>query len=291
MAWQMFKATYELRSPLHIGYHKVGNVQRTRYYVPARNLWGAVTEVLTRKDFASKILKTGSSNDYLAVGDWVRAHCAFGYWFVMENGDSLFPHYSNRRWKYGPYDAFEFERRYLTAHVMTALDPLTTFSEKDTLHEVEFISAFTLGGARTLIGGIILLDEEAFQYLGTKDKWDPWLGHLSVGGERKYGFGQLRLINFESIDLLEDGYSVYLFSLRPHITVDKGRPLLAHAIAQGVDAKGQIEPLVWRQTLLSSLFGKNIKFGALCWVPGAIVTKKYKYEITGEGLWKITNQM
>ena len=38
MTWHCFRLTYELRSPLHIGYHKVGNVQRTRYYIPARNL-------------------------------------------------------------------------------------------------------------------------------------------------------------------------------------------------------------------------------------------------------------
>jgi len=42
MTWQLFQVTYELHSPLHIGYHKIGNLQRTRYYIPARNLWAAV---------------------------------------------------------------------------------------------------------------------------------------------------------------------------------------------------------------------------------------------------------
>ena len=43
MAWRAYKIVLRLRSPLHIGRGKVGNLQRTRPYVAGRNLWGALT--------------------------------------------------------------------------------------------------------------------------------------------------------------------------------------------------------------------------------------------------------
>jgi hypothetical protein len=44
----MYHLVLRLRSPLHIGWNKTGNVQRTRSYVTGRNLWGALTMRLTR---------------------------------------------------------------------------------------------------------------------------------------------------------------------------------------------------------------------------------------------------
>lgn len=166
MTWQAFYATYELRSPLHIGYHKVGNVQRTRYYIPARNLWGAVTEALTRRGFATDVLRSQRPDDYPAVGDWVRTHCVFGYWFIEEHGTLLAPTYQNGQLCYGPYPAADFERRYLNALVTTALDPSATSAQDGSLHEVEFIAPYASDGTRTRIGGYLFLDEAAQAHWG-----------------------------------------------------------------------------------------------------------------------------
>ncbi|MEM4217236.1 MAG: hypothetical protein QXZ09_04385 [Candidatus Methanomethylicaceae archaeon] len=288
MAWQVFKATYELRSPLHIGYHKVGNVQRTRYYIPARNLWGAVTEALTRRGFATGVLKTVRPDDYKAVGEWVKTHCAFGYWFIEENGTALAPHNEDGALKYGPYRVADFERLYLRAHVTTALDASTTSAEEGSLHEVEFIAPYTKEGKHTWVAGWVFLDDEARQHLCGKHIWRAWLGNLQVGGERRYGFGNLRLVNYVGIRRLEDGYSLNTEALRPQITISRGRPLLAHTIVNGVNAKGMIEPLVWRVTTSSNYFGMNLSFGAMCWEPGAVLSNEYTFELTEEGLWSIS---
>jgi len=284
MTWQMFRVTYELRSPLHIGYHKVGNVQRTRYYIPARNLWGAVTEALTRRGFAKEVLKAQRPDDYQTVGDWVRDHCAFGYWFVEKNGSLLTPHYRDRQLCYGQYAATKFERRYLNAHVTTALDPSMTSAEDGSLHEVEFIAPYAYpDGTRTAIGGDVFLDAEAQVHLGAEPAWHTWLGDLQVGGERRYGFGQLRLIKFGPGNI--DGWD--LNAARPRVTLKVQNSLQAHAFVNGVEASGQIEPLIGRETRRDSQqFGMTLTPAQVFWMPGAILQHNATFEVTQMGTWK-----
>lgn len=106
MAWQTFPVTYELCSPLHIGCHKVGNVQRTRYWVPARNLWGAITERLTRSGFRPTGVPPG---DYQRIGEWVKEHCGFTYFFVYDGNEILYPHWTEEGLHYGSLSTPDFE--------------------------------------------------------------------------------------------------------------------------------------------------------------------------------------
>jgi hypothetical protein len=288
MKWQMYIATYELRSPLHIGYHKVGNLQRTRTYIPARNLWGAVTEALTRRGFYTTGAPLG---DYQKIGEWVKAHCAFGYWFIWENDAPLCPHYEGNRLKYGPLTATELERRYLDAHVTTALDAATTSAQAGSLHEVEFIMPYNREGVRTQVSGWVFLEETARSLLGTESKWRAFLETLQVGGERRYGFGQLRLTELElkaksNLEKLE----WMLDAGRPCIEVLPGCPLLAHTLITGVEARGDIEPLVGRETHNSHTFGRVLTSSRVCWTPGSVLTSPARLEIHQDGYWRHTAQ-
>ncbi|MBW1928096.1 MAG: hypothetical protein JRJ13_02955 [Deltaproteobacteria bacterium] len=290
MAWKMYKVTYELRSPLHIGYHKVGNVQRTRYYVPARNLWGAVTEALTRRGFAVEVLETKRPDDYRAVGNWVQMHCAFGYWFIEEGGSSLAPHYEDGELKYGLYASVEFERRYLNAHVTTALNASTTSAAEGSLHEVEFIAPYhpvkPAGqevATPTKIGGWVFLDEIALPLLGDKSKWDSWLSHLQIGGERHYGFGLVRSKEFKENNLPE-GDLVRPNNSRPCWQIQAGETLLAHTLVDNVKAMGQVEVLVGRETKQSDSFGNELTRGQICWAPGSILLDEAKIILRENGV-------
>lgn len=294
MVWTMYDVSYELRSPLHIGYHKVGNVLRTRYYLPARNLWGAVTEALTRRGFATQVLKEEEPNVYLAVGKWVKDHCAFGYWFIQANDKPLFPHYEGNTLKYGNLTPAEFERRYLDSHVTTALDPSTTSAEEGGLHEVEFIAPYHPvkpgegeQATATAIGGWVFLDETALPVLGEESKWRAWLGDVQVGGERRYGFGRLRL-SVMARDQAWPGYEVDLTASRPLIRVRAGEPLWAHAVAGHVEGgvAGMIEALVGRVTDGDSRgFGQRLTDGTLCWAPGSLVIQERRFSLDEMGLW------
>lgn len=292
MNWRCLQLTYELRSPLHIGYHKAGNVQRTRCYIPARNLWGAVTERLTRSGFSVSDAQKGN---YQVIGRWLKLSTAFSYFYVY-GGDKLFyPHYSKEGLRYGSKTLVEFERAYLDAHVTTALEAVTTTAETGSLHEVEYIAPYRLdrdgAGRRTLVRGLVFLSESAWSKLNM-DTWELWLHDLRVGGERRYGFGQLRLK-----DIGEDekpagwpkGYSLKLEGRRPGFKIMPGTALLAHTVARtearDLRVRGVIEPLVGRGTAISGSFGRNLTRGLICWVPGSLLEKEDFLLIDVDGYW------
>ncbi|MCX7682947.1 MAG: hypothetical protein N2508_13445 [Anaerolineae bacterium] len=285
MAWQMYTVKYELRSPLHIGYHKVGNVQRTRYYIPARNLWAAITEALTRRGFNTGGVPEG---DYAEVGDWVKDHCAFSYWFIEEDGTTLSPRYGGEL-KYGRYTVAKFERLYLRSHVTTALDAATTSAEEGSLHEVEVIAPYTQDGKRTIIGGLVFLDGVAKPVLGDEEKWRDWLGDLQIGGERRYGFGRLCCLKFQNNDAAPEEYS--LEHERPLVRVRGSEPLLAHTPANDLRGRGEIEPLLGRQTdtKRSDAFGCRLTKATVCWIPGTLMENTEWFEIGREGMWRKKN--
>ena len=277
MSWQKFHVVYELHSPLHIGYHKVGNVQRTRYYIPARNLWGAVTEALTRQGFSTHGV---SSGNYQQVGEWVKKHCAFGYWFVYENSKLLTPCYCKDGLKYGNLSVSEFERRYLDSHVTTALDPKTNSAQYGSLHEVEFIAPYSRNGARTQVSGSVFLDDEAKTIL-SENGWRNWLSNLQVGGERRYGFGTLRLVEMKS-----EGDPITC--TRPCQSVSEDKPFLAHvSVATNIQIRGQIEPLVGRVTSQSHAFGSSLTSAIVCWTPGSIPMDDVQVQLEQEGYWRV----
>jgi hypothetical protein len=282
MTWQLSQLTYELLSPLHIGYHKIGNLQRTRYYIPARNIWGGVAERLTRSGFQATDAPKG---DYEKIGDWVKTHFAFGYWFIRQGNEDFAPHYSDNELKYGRLTEAEFERRYLDSHVTTALDAATTSAEEGSLHEVEFIAAYNQSSLRTCIGGWVLMDEIARNVLGEETKWHTWLDNLQIGGERRYGFGRLRMVSIKLAD--ESGWA--LNETRPHLQIKKGNPLLAHTRTEGVVARGQIEPFMGRETHRDSrLFGQVLTRAQICWIPGSVAETGMEFKITEMGVWDKT---
>jgi len=282
MTWQLYCLTYELLSPLHIGYHKVGNVQRTRYYIPARNLWAAVTERLTRSGFSTPDAPQG---DYQKIGIWVKQHCAFSYFFVYDDGKLLYPHYAQDGLCYGHLSAAEFERRWLSAHVTTALDAATTSAETGSLHEVEFIAPYDDQARRTGVRGWMFLDEKGKARLA-EGEWRAALNELQVGGERRYGFGRLRLSDWSADQQTLPDYEVRLNGLRPQINVQAKKPLLAHTLAGNVKARGMIEPLVGRETVGDSrTFGQSLTRGQVCWVPGSVVEGKECLTLDETGVW------
>jgi len=284
MSWQCFQLTFELLSPLHVGFHKVGSVQRTRHYIPARNILAATAELLVR----SGVLRV-PYQDALA---WVRHHLCFSYFFISEGQELLYPCYATGGLAYGGLARYRFERRYLSALVTTAIDATTSSAEEGSLHEVEFISPHRLeqsgNPGRTEISGWAFVREDAWKLLkdeaGLKDR----LAELSAGGERRYGFGRLRLrpADWKPSDSI-CGSPLTLDTSRPQIEVAKGGCLLAHVLADDVQARGMIEPLVGRETQTdSTTYGRTLTRSGVCWVPGSICEGIATFDFSEEGIWK-----
>lgn len=295
MGWTCFSLTYELRSPLHIGYAKVGNVQRTHYYVPARLLWGALTAVLTRAGFHIEEIAAG---DYQGIGKWVQEHCAFSYFFIQDREQLLFPWYTETGLRYGNFLVNDFERCFLDSHLGTAIEASSNAAEEGSLHEVEFITPYypVVPGkdepvSRTVFRGWLFLDDIALKTFDEQKKWRVCWKELQWGGERRYGFGRVSLKDWKSDtsskeESFPNAYEIDLKSSRPRVKVPKEKPLLAHGLVDSFSASGQIEPLVGRETHTSSTFGVSLTPAKLCWTPGSIVSQETWFEICKTGIWK-----
>ena len=134
MAWQAYRLVFRLENPLHVGWRKIGNLMQTRYYVPGRGFWGAVTTNLARW--------LGETN-YRQTGEGVRENLRFGYFYPAENPDKpLYPVQAQESTVYGEDKLPEatFERCFLTSLASTAIAAEAFAGQEGSLHEVEFLS-------------------------------------------------------------------------------------------------------------------------------------------------------
>ena len=97
MSWHLYVLTFKLKSPLHVGFHKVMHFSRTRAYVPAKTFWGALTAQLTRYLRRS---------DYIEIGENLKRVVRFGYFYLSKkssNGEEkvFIPNYTNEGLRFG----------------------------------------------------------------------------------------------------------------------------------------------------------------------------------------------
>ncbi|WP_026080036.1 hypothetical protein [Spirulina subsalsa] len=281
MTWIVYRVVFKLKSPLHIGCGKVGNVQRTRPYVTGRNFWGALTMRLTRD--ATDGPATDSSQ-YQGYGERVHQELAFTYFYpaIQENQDYPI------QWPWEKESLFR--RRFLSSYASTALVYPQQAAEEGLLHEVEFISPRTLDDGKQ-----VYLVGYMFQKEGSDLPWQSACNRLQMGGERGYGWGDIRLIEIKKITDEHDGYSHHLFDSEHYtwrgeenfivIEVSENSPLLAHTKTENVSAQGEIEPLVGREWQEDHKAGESVAFSGMCWTPGTVVNSLMSFKISSLGVW------
>jgi hypothetical protein len=182
VTWTAYRVVFKLKSPMHIGCGKVGNVQRTRPYVTGRVFWGALTMRLTRD------ITDGSATDskqYECYGNKVHSQLAYTYFYpaIKSNGDYSIEWF----WK----NESLFRRRFLSSYASTALVYPQQAADEGLLHEVEFISPRTLDtGEQVYLVGYVFENE------GCKLQWKCACKWLQLGGERGYGWGDIQYIDW-----------------------------------------------------------------------------------------------
>jgi hypothetical protein len=295
MAWTFYELRFRLLSPLHIGHQKIGNIQRTRHYVPARVLWGALTARLTR-DAAARSLADVSEGDYIAMGDLVKRQLAFSYFFPTdENLQPIYPGYDEQGLKYASGQSCltpeVFAWRYLSSYAATALNYERNAAEDASLHEVEFLSPHSRFDNAShpvhLLG-------YAIAAAGCKLPWPiltTALQEIQIGGERRYGWGRLRLDRAEEHGR---GEAVLFGQLhcdakteaRPELIAQNNETLLAHTAATGIAARGEIEPLVGRVWEQNKGAGQTVEFTDVCYALGAKLEGSRTFEMTATHIWR-----
>ncbi len=310
MNWQAYRLTFQLHSPLHIGYHDVGNLLRTRSYVPARTVWGALIAQLTCLQ---------GPQSHAAFRERVNSSVRFSYFYPALEREkpeaAFYPCFDSesQQIRFGALNETmtqeAFEGLFLTSYASTALNPFQSSAEDGSLHEVECLSPVVREDKQSkpvfLIGYLFLKPEHD----DLRQQIEQVLNRMQLGGERTYGFGKVTgtLVPVQTGEHL---FGLYEFdvseSSSPQIRAKQDSalsPLLAHACTDKLpQASGDIEPVVGRawnhttQTYALSAIGRewnettkkfDVEHSILCWTPGTVISEKKTFEITKQGIWKV----
>lgn len=272
--WKLWQVALQIRSPVHSGYRKLGNVQMTRPYVTGKMLWGALTAYLTRAIHGS-----ANGSAYLKMGQDVNARLALSYFYPSTRADVVDP------WPWDDPDRFAW--LYLSSYASTALDYNHFAALDGSLHETEFIRPNTPDGKRVFLVGYVAEDTTAEAL-----PWKKVMHHFQVGGERGYGWGRLEANEasfVQSSNLFDQ--SVKLKGPRPLVTLQAKTAILSHALANCLTADGPIEPLVGREWHNDKAgggrgAGQDTRNRGICYTPGSKAAAGTAFRIGPYGIWE-----
>jgi len=269
--WDKIDVVFKLKSPLHIGYigyipFKGPVVSPTRYYVPGRNFWGAVTKRIT--EHLCKVPKAG---DYKKIGKQIMENFRFSYFYLYDGKTIYLPCYTDEGVKYGNITKAEFEHRFIGSIVSTGIEDKTRTAKDKSLHEIEFINSKYRdenGNIKAVkIAGCIWIKKNAKIEIKREEeethkfKIKPngifiddfnIISELILGGESKYGFGHVLLdsineVNFPLEYIVESKNSDENSKSEIKIKCRKDESLLAHLrYSRKVKFKGDVELLTGR---------------------------------------------
>lgn len=270
MPWQSYEVIFRLQTPVHIGWGEVSNLLRTRLYVTGRVLWGALTMRLTRD-----MIALPTAHDYQHIGKEVHQSLAVTYFYPAIANDEGY----QIAWPWE--DSANFRYRFLSSYASTALSYPQQSAATGMLHEVECIVPHTIdcGKAVFLIGYIFVADICTLP-------WQVACQRLQIGGERGYGWGDLKLIRCCKSDApLFDGQAVFDGSNeRPALQLMAGQSLLAHMHASGAQVDGVLEPVVGREWRRHP--GQYVAHSGICFVPGSKLQTNTHVVIEDFGIWR-----
>ena len=263
MAWTRYKLEFESQSDICIGFQKLGFVQKTRYYIPAKNFWAAMTEAKVCVTVPNR-----THSDYVRIGEEIDKNIRFSYFYVEENGRRLLP------FAHGTIGTDEFERNYVCSTPRTAVDPSSNAAQIGALFEVEYIAAKTSTGNTRWAGDVYVRDGYD---VGEIKKY---LAQFSLGGERRYGMGRLRMIDAPSkCAAFADGDE------DPVLSFHDGQPITAHASVENCRCRiiGEIEMLTGRITK-DDRPGQEWEEAIPCWAPGSRLLSSAQFRIEQKGI-------
>lgn len=294
MTWYLYSWSFQLKSPLHVGFHKVMHFFRTKPYIPGKLLWGALT---------AKLTPMLGVNDYQKIGDFLKKAIRFGYLYPCVDDQFFLPKYTENGLVFCSLSKNEFEKRFISSMASTAIDSDSLSAEEGMLHEVEFINPYTIDDEKPVfMKGLLWIkefSENGFNIIRKNNKLfikyngldldfkDKLANSFQVGGERKYGFGLLELNELDECKNLGEFSGEWFDNCgEVYLKLGSNNSIWSHAShSNNIDIKGNIEPIVGRDW---DNKGSGRKLNAqheLFWSPGSILNEDRNFKITDFGLW------
>ena len=295
MTWHAYRLVYQVKSPLHVGWRKMGNLMQTRPYITGRTWWGAATSLLTQH--------MGTYEDYRNIGKRVRDNLVFGYFFLADETRKPFlPAWKEGELCYADLSADQLQQRFLSSMASTAIDHESETAAEGQLHEVEFIAPKDADGRDVFVvghlfanGDQVTCEPKAIRWEGV-DLLTAVLRNVQIGGERRYGFGVLELVTQDGVEKVGDVFGRPFLDTGgiPSVRLqgEDNRALPFHCRVDGLAAEGEIEPLVGREWDAQKGPGhKPVLSAAACWTPGSIAQSDCSVEIGEFGVGRFGTQL
>jgi hypothetical protein len=281
--WRALRCVLAAEEPIHIGWHRLGLIERTRLYLPARNLWGMLVSGL------APMLHPGERAPGLYES--AQASCRQGLRFTpffpaapMEAEDADV-------WRpgAGKKSEEEVEPALVSSSASTAIAPEKQGAELGSLHEVECLLPRVKGVQAGYVGYLFVREPVSVEMLNRV------LAQTRIGGEQRYGWGRLRLAKLEPHKgpvfeqfMPEPDEEVRLvaggdrYTLPAHLEYKDGQ--------QGLE--GSLEVVVGRDWSAKAGdrggSGQDLTPARLCWAPGTVGEGKAprRFKIDEHGFWQ-----
>lgn len=240
--WQRVPLCFELVTPVHIGFLPKASgtvLAPTRFYVPGKNFWGAVTASLT-----PRLCPKAGPPDFALVGACLRRSVRFSYFYLSTGATLYIPSFQNGYLEWSGIPDADFRALFADSRLATQISGNGT-AEDGSLHEIEYIrhraGSPQVDSQPVQLCGVIWCNDETeimggrLQALGEtlrlqsrgseENALDP-LEDLALGGERNYGFGRIKAapLSHEMRQTLEE-----LWPIDPELDIPINGPLLGHA--------------------------------------------------------------
>ena len=292
--WSLFRWVWQLEGSLHVGMPPAGSLNRTRLYVPARAVWGALTAELSRREAQSN-----KEPPYQSVGESLQKGYRFTYLYpaeqVEKNWRAWLPIYREGlglAWARedqpdGVVGDRRFRRRLLSTRPGTSIDASTDAAEDGSLRETECMETRWRdeggrdAGPAAMVGYVFIRTAKA------NDKYPPERRRLNdvdtlfVGGDTRYGLGRVHRVAFELVK--HGGAFGSTVTLDADVPQVEASTSCAHARARP-SMTGALELLGgWDRGSIRSL-----EQAEPLWQPGSRSPNPIRWSIEVDGLWTAT---
>ncbi len=294
MTWRLFEWTFKLKSPLYIGFHKVLHFYRTRPYVPANIIWAALT---------AKFTPLLGVEDYQKIGNLLKKAMRFGYLYIYDDQKLYIPKYTEDGLYFNSLSQYEFEKKFITSIATAAIDAQSLTAEEGMLHEVEVISPYRIdNGEQVHLRGFVWIREISENEISIHVPDNGFMikykekelklnvdFQLQLGGERRSGFGLVRLKEIKNTPNFSPFYGDWKEENEEVIiSMNLGQSIWAHVVHNdSLKIKGYIEPLVSRDWDIQKGAGRKLTSYGLFWSPGSILIEDRSFKITELGFWEV----
>ena len=195
MTW--YKLIFKQNQPIHIGGSKWGVLNETILFISGFTMWGALTNAY--------LLENPSSEDELErIKKYFETITCFYPSFNKEN--ILEPKFERGKFYLGGFLEEEFRFYFTDSLVRTAIEPINRGSKEEALYELEFVlpkpKKEFLDKVNGFIDNLYWIGLIGIEEKNSKDIENFLKNGLKVyvGGDVRYGFGELELVKIEKIE-------------------------------------------------------------------------------------------